>query len=39
MDDHARVLTFIYVLLMLAWLFILLIRWWDVLFEGERRTE
>jgi len=39
MDDSTRVLTFIYVLLMLAWLFILLIRCWDILFEPERRTE
>lgn len=39
MDDHARVLTFLYVFLMLTWLFILMIRSWDVLFEPERRTE
>jgi hypothetical protein len=37
MDDNARVLTFLYIFLMLAWLFILLIRWWDVLFQLERR--
>jgi hypothetical protein len=37
MDDHARVLTFLYILLMLMWLFIMLIRFWDMMFEVEER--
>jgi hypothetical protein len=39
MDDNARVLTFLYMMLMFTWLFILMIRSWDVLFEPEGRTE
>lgn len=39
MDDNVRILTFLYVCLVTAWLFILLIRSWDALFESERRTE
>ncbi len=39
MDDNIKVLTFIYVFLMMSWLFILLIRCWDILFNPERRTE
>jgi hypothetical protein len=39
MDDNIKVLTFLYIFLMMAWLFILLIRCWDVLFDPERREE
>jgi hypothetical protein len=39
MDDNVKVLTFLYIFLMMAWLFILLIRCWDVLFDPERREE
>jgi hypothetical protein len=31
--------TFLYIFLMMAWLFILLIRCWDVLFDPDRREE
>jgi hypothetical protein len=39
MDDNVKVLTFLYIFLMMAWLFILLIRCWDVLFDPDRREE